>query len=74
MNENDDDDNVLYLDDADLSVFIDPVAQRVLAFVALARFAETAEDKNTRELTFSMMRKVTMSIRTPSTAELKSIE
>jgi hypothetical protein len=74
MNENDDEDNVVYLDDADPSVFIDPVAQRALAFVALARFTEIAQDEKTKELTFSMMRKITMSIRTPSTAELKAIE
>ena len=74
MNENDDDDNVFFLDDADPSVFIDPVAQRALAFVTLARFTEVAEDEKTKELTFSMMRKITMSIRTPSTAELKIIE
>lgn len=74
MNDNDDDDNVSYLDDADPSVFIDLVAQRALAFVVLARFTETAEDEKTKELTFSMMRKLTMSIKTPSTADLKAIE
>jgi hypothetical protein len=42
--------------------------------VALARFTEIAQDEKTKELTFSMMRKITMSIRTPSTAELKAIE
>ena len=71
-NDNDDDDAIL--DDFDPSVFEDIVAQRAIAFVYLARFAEFAKDQTARDLTFTMMRKISMSIRTPSTAELKVVE
>jgi hypothetical protein len=74
MSEDDNDDNVISLDECDPENFIDPVAQRALAFVALARFAECVKDEKTKDLTFSMMRKITMSIKTPSTAELKVIK
>lgn len=70
----DDDDAVTDLDDFDPSIFEDVVAQRAVAFVYLARFAEIAQDQTAKELTYTMMRKVSMSIRTPGTAELKAFD
>lgn len=63
----DDDD---FMEDTDPSSFEDYVAQRAAAFVLLARFADAAQDGTAKELTFTMMRKVSASIRTPSTAEV----
>lgn len=72
MSDDDDDDAIV--DDFDPSIFEDVVAQRAIAFVYLARFAEFAKDQTARELTFTMMRKINMSIKTPSTADLKVVE
>jgi hypothetical protein len=72
MNGNDND--IVELVDEDMPVFEDPVAQRAYAFVHLAKFAEACEDQPTKDLTFTMMRKLSMSIKTPSTAELKVVE
>lgn len=69
-----DDDDDAIVDDFDPSIFEDIVAQRAIAFVYLARFAEFAKDQTARELTFTMMRKISMSIKTPSTADLKVVE
>jgi hypothetical protein len=69
-----DDDDDAIVDDFDPSIFEDVVAQRAIAFVYLARFAEFAKDQTARELTFTMMRKINMSIKTPSTADLKVVE
>ena len=63
-----------YSDELDPAVFDDFVSQRAIAFVYLARFAEGAKDQTAKELTFTMMRKLSMSIRTPSTAELKVVD
>jgi hypothetical protein len=52
-------------------LFFDIVAQRAIAFVHVARFAETSTDKRVKDLTLQMMSKLCMSIRVPSTAELK---
>ena len=60
-------------EDLDPTAFEDPYAQRAIAFVALARFADTAVDQTAKDLTFTMMRKLSMSLRTPSTADLKII-
>ena len=68
-----DDDNASLLDDLDVTDFNDAIAQRVVAFVLLARFSETVSDGTVQEITLSMMRKVVMSIKTPSTAELKVV-
>jgi len=68
-----DDDNASLLDDLDVADFSDAIAQRVVAFVLLARFSETVSDGTVQEITLSMMRKVVMSIKTPSTAELKVV-
>ena len=67
------DDNASLLDELDVADFSDATAQRVVAFVLLARFAETVSDGTVQEITFSMMRKVVMSIKTPSTADLKVV-
>jgi len=76
MRDDDDDDHEdsAYVDDFDPSVFDDFVSQRAVAFVYLARFAESAKDQTAKDLTFTMMRKLSMSIRTPSTADLKVVD
>lgn len=75
MSDDDDmDDAALDLNDLDPTVFEDFVAQRAIAFCYLVRASEMARDQTAKELTFTMMRKVNMSIRTPSTADLKSID
>jgi hypothetical protein len=63
-----------YTEEFDPTVFEDFVSQRAIAFVYLARFAEGAKDQTAKELTFTMMRKLSMSIRTPSTADLKVVD
>jgi len=73
MNNNDDDDNVVFLDDADPLMFSDVVSQRAAAFVEVARFCETSVDPQTKKLTLLMMQKIITSIKTPSTADLKTI-
>ena len=67
------DDNASLLDELDVAGFNDAIAQRVVAFVLLARFAEKVSDGTVQEITLSMMRKVVMSIKTPSTADLKVV-
>jgi hypothetical protein len=73
----DDDDGIddgatmLDLSDLDPTAFEDFVAQRAIAFCYLVRVSEMTHDQTAKELTFTMMRKVNMSIRTPSTADLK---
>lgn len=59
---------------SDPESYEDPVAQRAAAFVQLARFADQASNATAQELTFTMMRKVSASIRTPPTAEVRSID
>jgi hypothetical protein len=70
----DDSSTVLDLNDLDHTVFEDFVAQRAIAFCYLVRVADTTADQTAKELTFTMMRKVSMSIRTPSTADLKVMD
>ena len=74
MSDDTDDDNCTVFEEIDVSTFHDVVSQRSIAFVHLARFAETCADQTAKELTFTMMRKVSMSIKTPSTADLKVVE
>jgi hypothetical protein len=69
-----DDGAVLDLSDLDPTAFEDFVAQRAIAFCYLVRVSDMTNDQTAKELTFTMMRKVNMSIRTPSTADLKSID
>ena len=69
-----DDDDVILLDDTDPDIFSDPVAQRAMAFCAVARLAvEVAEDAEVRSVVLTMLKKLPASIRTPSTAELKPL-
>jgi hypothetical protein len=80
MSDDDDDDGVyddvamLDLNDLDPAAFEDFVAQRAIAFCYLVRVSDTTKDQTAKELTFTMMRKVNMSIRTPSTADLKVVD
>jgi hypothetical protein len=69
-----DDGAVLDLSDLDPTAFEDFVAQRAIAFCYLVRVSEMTKDQTAKELTFTMMRKVNISIRTPSTADLKVMD
>ena len=73
MSGNDDDD-VVELVEYDDTVFDDPVSQRCYAFVHLAKYAENSTDPTTRDLTYTMMRKVCSSIKATSTADLRVID
>lgn len=69
-----DDEDVFLVEDTDPDMFSDPVAQRAMAFCAVARLAvEVAEDEEVRAVVLTMLRKLPASIRTPSTAELKPL-
>ena len=63
-----------YIEEADPASFEDPIAQRAAAFVLLARFADTAEDQTAKELTYTMMRKLTGTIKTLPSGEVKLLE
>ena len=58
----------------DPSEYEDPVSQRAVAFCHVARLADSVEDEAVKELCLTMLRKLNASIRTPSTADLRSIE
>ena len=58
-------------EDVEIASFEDAYAQRAVAFVHLARFADEAANETARDLTFNMMRKLANSIKSPSTADLK---
>lgn len=69
-----DDDDVVFVDDMDLDAFTDPVAQRAMAFCAVARLAvEVAGDDEVRAVVLTMLKKLPASIRTPPTADLKPL-
>ena len=69
-----DDDDVVLMDELDLDCFTDPVAQRAMAFCAVARLAiEVAGDAQVREITLAMLRKLPNSIKAASTADIKPI-
>jgi hypothetical protein len=70
MADDSDDDLV---EDASHDSFEDPIAERARSFVLLATCADSLRNETARELTFTFMRKLTASIRTPSTAEVVSI-
>jgi hypothetical protein len=70
----DDSSTMLDLSDLDPTAFEDFVAQRAIAFCYLVRVSDMTNDQTAKELTFTMMRKVNMSIRTPSTADLKVVD
>jgi hypothetical protein len=52
----------------------DTVSQRAMAFCHLAKLADKIKDETIKELCLTMLRKLNASIRTPSTADLRSIE
>jgi hypothetical protein len=58
----------------DPSEYEDPVSQRAMAFCHVAKLADTIKDEAVKELCLTMLRKLNASIRTPSTADLRSIE
>jgi hypothetical protein len=51
----------------------DIVSQRALAFCNLAKVADAVEDQAVRDECLTMMRKLTASIKSPPTAELRVI-
>jgi hypothetical protein len=70
----DDNDIVELVEDADFTIVEDAVSQRCYAFVHLAKYAENSKDAMTRDLTYTMMRKVCSSIKATSTADLRVID
>jgi hypothetical protein len=58
----------------DPSEYEDPVSQRAMAFCHVAELADTVQDEAVKELCLMMLRKLNTSIRTPSTADLRSIK
>ena len=52
----------------------DPVSQRAMAFCHVAKLADTIKDEAIKEMCLTMLRKLNASIKTPSTADLRSIE
>ena len=52
----------------------DPVSRRAMAFCHVAKLADTIIDEAVKELCLTMPRKLNASIKTPSTADLRSIE
>ncbi len=62
------------IDLADPSDYEDMVSQRAIAFCHVAKLADTVKDEAVKELCLTMLRKLNSSIRTPSTADLRSIE
>jgi hypothetical protein len=65
-------DDMINLDDP--SEYEDPVSQRAMAFCHVAKLADTLQNEAVKELCLTMLRKLNASIRTPSTADLRSIE
>src|SRR5208283_3867864 len=65
-------DDMINLDDP--SEYEDPVSQRAMAFCHVAKLADTVQDEAVKELCLTMLRKLNASVRTPSTADLRSIE
>lgn len=58
---------------SDPSEYQDAVSQRAMAFCHVARLTDTIQDEAVKDLCLTMLRKLNASIRTPSTAELRSI-
>ncbi|CAB4124886.1 hypothetical protein UFOVP62_40 [uncultured Caudovirales phage] len=68
------DDDIVLVDELDLDTFSDPIAQRAVAFCAVARLAvEVAGDEDVRAVVLTMLKKLPASIKTPSTAEVKPL-
>ena len=72
MSDDTHDDDIINL--VDPSEYEDPVSQRAMAFCHVAKLADTVQDEAVKELCLTMLRKLNASIRTPSTADLRSIE
>jgi len=60
---NEDDEDYVYQEEVP-SLPSDPIAQRGLAFVVVAKFANTTEDETMRTLSILMMKKIILSIPT----------
>jgi hypothetical protein len=56
-----------------LSDFQDVVSQRAIAFCNLAKLADSVKDEAVKELCLAMMRKVSASVKLPSTVELRML-
>jgi hypothetical protein len=69
----DDDDIVTLVDAEDADIYSDALAQRMMAFVSLANCADNLSGEDTKDLVHAMMKKVTSSIKSSSTADLKVI-
>ena len=68
------DDDDFEMIEEDIGSFDDAIAQRAIAFVQVAQFAAVVADTTTKELCYTMLRKISASIKTPSTADLKTID
>lgn len=69
-----DDDENFELIESDPLFFEDPIAQRAVAFVQVAHCADNVKNDAVRDITLTMMRKLSASIKTPPTAELRAIK
>jgi hypothetical protein len=59
---------------ADPFYYDDSISQRAMAFYYVAKLSDTVQDKATKELCLTMLRKLNGSIKAPSTAELHAID
>jgi hypothetical protein len=62
------------IDLAEAYDYEDPVSQRAMAFCHVAKLADTIKDEAIKEMCLTMLRKLNASIKTSSTADLRSIE
>jgi len=67
----DDDDIVMLSDIEDADIYSDPLAQRMMAFVSLANCADNLAGAETKDIVHAMMKKITSTIKSTSTADLK---
>ena len=56
-----------------VSEYEDVIAQRAIAFCNVAMLADTVKDEAVKELCLTMLRKLTTSIRTPASADVRLI-
>jgi hypothetical protein len=59
---------------SDPFAYEDQVSQRAMAFYHVARLTDMVQDEVVKDLCLTMLRKLNASIKTPSTAEVRSIE
>jgi hypothetical protein len=71
MSDDTQDDTIGLVHPAD---FEDVVSQRAMAFCHVAKIADTIQDETVKEQCLIMLRKLSSSIKTPSTADLRSIK